>query len=103
MVTGWIGNPVGFPSSEPIWKEPPGIGIQVTVEQLIDLNPDIIFTSQDDVWPTPSRDAILNDEVLQDLNAVKNNMVIDVNADLIDRPGPRIVDGLELFFDHISL
>jgi iron complex transport system substrate-binding protein len=80
-----------------------GIAIQTTIENIISLNPDIIFTSQDDVWPTPSRDTILNDEALKDVNAVKNNLVIDVNADLVDRPGPRIVDGLELFSDHIAV
>jgi len=80
-----------------------GIAIQITVEEIISLNPDIIFTSQDDQWPTPSRDAILNDEALKDVNAVKNNLVIDVNADLVDRPGPRIVDGLELFSDYIAI
>ena len=80
-----------------------GIAIQTTIENIISLNPDIIFTSQDDVWPTPSRDVILNDDALKDVNAVKNNLVIDVNADLVDRPGPRIVDGLELFSDHIAV
>jgi iron complex transport system substrate-binding protein len=80
-----------------------GIAIQTTVEDIISLNPDIIFTSQDDEWPTPSHDAILNDEALQNVNAVKNNLVIDVNADLVDRPGPRIVDGLELFSDYIAI
>lgn len=79
-----------------------GIAIQITVEHLIDLNPDIIFTSQDDDWPTPSRDSILNDDALQEVTAVKNDRVIDVNADLIDRPGPRLVDGLELFSDYIT-
>ncbi|MCK5561818.1 MAG: ABC transporter substrate-binding protein [Thermoplasmata archaeon] len=79
-----------------------GKAIEITVEHLIDLNPDIIFTSQDDNWPTPSRDSILNDDALQDLTAVKNDRVIDVNADLIDRPGPRLVDGLELFSDYIT-
>jgi iron complex transport system substrate-binding protein len=80
-----------------------GIAIQTTVEEIISLNPDIIFTSQDDQWPTPSRNAILNDDALNDVNAVKNNLVIDVNADLVDRPGPRIVDGLELFSDYIAV
>jgi iron complex transport system substrate-binding protein len=80
-----------------------GIAIQTSIENIISLNPDIIFTSQDDSWPTPSRDAILTDDALKDVNAVKNNLVIDVNADLVDRPGPRIVDGLELFSDYIAV
>jgi iron complex transport system substrate-binding protein len=69
---------------------------------LINLNPDIIFTSQDETWPTPSRDSILGDEALTNVNAIKNDNVIDVNADLVDRPGPRLVDGLELFSEHIT-
>ena len=70
-------------------------------ERLINLNPDIIFTSQDQTWPTPSHDAILNDEALKDITAVKHDLVIDVNADLVDRPGPRIVDGLEYISSYI--
>lgn len=69
---------------------------------MIDLDPDIIFTSQDQTWPTPSRESIINDEALKDITAVKNDMVIDVNADLVDRPGPRLVDGLELFSNYIT-
>ena len=38
----------------------------------------------------------------EDLKAVKNNMVIDVNSDIVDRPGPRLVDGLELISNYIS-
>jgi len=79
-----------------------GKTIEFPIEKLIELNPDIILTSQDQTWPTISRESILNDEILEDLNAVKNNQVFDVNADLVDRPGPRIVDGLELISQYVS-
>jgi iron complex transport system substrate-binding protein len=79
-----------------------GFSIQITIEQLIDLNPDIIFTSQDETWPTPSKDSILKDQALANVNAIKTGHVIDVNADLVDRPGPRLVDGLEIFSENIT-
>jgi iron complex transport system substrate-binding protein len=79
-----------------------GFSIQITIEQLIAIDPDIILTSQDETWPTPSKDAILNDEVLSNVKAVKSRDVYDVNADLVDRPGPRMVDGLELISGYIT-
>ena len=48
-----------------------------------------------------SKDSILNDNALSETNAVKNNDVYDINADLVDRPGPRIVDGLEQISEYI--
>jgi iron complex transport system substrate-binding protein len=79
-----------------------GRSIQITIERIIELDPDLIFTSQDQTWPTPSRDAIISDEALSEVKAVKNDKVMDVNADLVDRPGPRLVDGLELFSNHLT-
>lgn len=88
----------GYPAVE----DYQGKSIQITVERFIELDPDIILTSQDNTWPTPSRESILNDEKFNDLKAVKNEQVIDVNADLVDRPGPRLVDGLELISGYIT-
>ncbi len=78
-----------------------GKSIQISIEHMIDLNPDMIFTSQDDTWPTPTRKEIFDNDALKGINAVKNNKVFDVTADLVDRPGPRLVDGLELFSEYI--
>jgi iron complex transport system substrate-binding protein len=96
------GDLITILGSIPSVEDDSGRSIQITIEQIIELNPDIIFTSQDQTWPTPSYDAIMSDNALKDVNAVKDNKVIEVNADLVDRPGPRLVDGLELFSDHIS-
>ena len=75
---------------------------EITIEQLIELDPEIILTSQDDTWPTPSKESILNDDALREVSAVKNDKVYDINADLVDRPGPRIVDGLESISGYIT-
>jgi iron complex transport system substrate-binding protein len=79
-----------------------GFSIQITVERMIELDPDIIFTSQDETWPTPTRESIVKDDTFKGLKAVKNDRIIDVNADLVDRSGPRLVDGLELFSQYIT-
>ena len=78
-----------------------GKGITVSIETIITSNPDIIFTSQSSTWPTESRSLILSDERLQDIEAVKNGAVYDVEGDLVDRTGPRMIDGLELFHEYI--
>jgi iron complex transport system substrate-binding protein len=96
------GDLIQIAGGKPAIIDESGLAIQITVEEVIDLDPDIIFTSQDQTWPTPSRDAIMSDDIFEDLNAVNNDMVIDVNADLVDRPGPRLVDGLELISSYIS-
>lgn len=96
------GNLLKIAGGDVIVDDDQGYSIQITIEQLIVYDPEIIFTSQDETWPTPSRESILNDDALSGINAVKNKKVFDVNADVVDRPGPRIVDGLELFSNYIT-
>ncbi|MCX6005815.1 MAG: cobalamin-binding protein [Chloroflexi bacterium] len=67
----------------------------VSLESVITKNPQVIFVS----GMGTSGDAVLNgikDEVrLYSVEAVKNNRIYKIsNANLIERPGPRIVDGL---------
>lgn len=74
---------------------------QVNLETIVSENPDVIFCSQNEVWPTQSRELILSDPIFSSTSAVKNNKVYDINADLTERPGPRLVDGLELMQELI--
>jgi iron complex transport system substrate-binding protein len=71
--------------------------MQVSSETIIDAEPDLIICSQNDAFPTPSKKSIEEGAALKSLDAVKNGNVVEINADLVDRPGPRIVDGLETF------
>lgn len=79
-----------------------GIYVQVGMESIVSANPDIIFTSQSDIWPTMSRQAILNDTVFKDVSAVKSGRVYDINGDHVDRTGPGLVDGLEEMQEKIN-
>jgi len=78
-----------------------GIVVQVPVETIVGANPDIIICTQSTVWPTPSRTTILSDEGWKDIQAVKDGQVHDVNGDLVDRTGPRLIEGLEALHGHI--
>jgi iron complex transport system substrate-binding protein len=52
------------------------------------LNPDAIILSESDDNQEPN-------EVFKNSPAVKNGRVYRINADLLSRPGPRLVDALE--------
>lgn len=68
---------------------------QLSVEQIIAKNPDVyvsFFTIPDEIKKVPGFDQV---------NAVKNDAIVyyemlSPDSDLIQRPGPRVVDGLEL-------
>lgn len=63
-------------------------------ESIIAANPDVIITTHG----YRTKDA--NKEVLkrsgwEDITAIKNKQVFSVNSDLLDHPGPRLVEGVE--------
>lgn len=66
--------------------------VQMNEEAIIALNPDVIVTTYGDS-NAPAQ--ILERTGWQDVSAVKEKQVQDVNADLVSRSGPRIVEGVE--------
>lgn len=62
---------------------------QLSEEALFALDPDIIICT------FPMSDQVLAKATWQELQAVKNGRVFDVNGDLVSRSGPRIILGLE--------
>ncbi len=69
--------------------------IQFNIEKLVDSDPEIILL--DSIMGT----AVISQEELeglpgwQDLTAVKENRIYIINGDLVNRAGPRMVQGLE--------
>ncbi len=61
---------------------------KLSKETALALNPDVIILSE-------SEDNLEPNEVFKNSPAVKNGKVFKINADIISRPGPRIVDALE--------
>jgi iron complex transport system substrate-binding protein len=68
--------------------------IKVDQESIIQKNPDIIITTYGYYVKNPA-EQVLTRKGWENVNAVKNKQVIDVNSDLVDRPGPRVVEGVE--------
>ena len=65
------------------------------LEMLIERNPEVIIISFWHGSIAASVEAVKSRKRWQIIDAVKNNRVYGINADLVSRPGPRIVDGIE--------
>jgi len=63
-------------------------------EEIISRNPDIIIY-QTGPWSTTTAEEIKAREGWSSISAVKNDRITGVDGDIISRPGPRIIDGLE--------
>lgn len=68
---------------------------QIGLEELVGSNPERIIILEDHLWPTPTYDAIMNDDRLRGVTAISEGRVYKVDANLFSRPGPRLVDGIE--------
>ena len=76
-----------------------GIGqgyVQLSEEAFFALDPDIILSTFN------MADTVLAKAAWQDLSAIKAGKVFNVNANLVSRPGPRIVLGLEELYEAIN-
>ena len=71
----------------------------VTLEKFLTIDPDIIFVDtgmgMGKGAENTLRDYIMTEPRLSTLKAVQNGQVYAVNADIIDRGGPRLVEGVE--------
>lgn len=63
-------------------------------EAIISTNPDVILTTYGDYTDDPIGH-VLSRKGWEEVNAIKNKQVVDVNPDLVSRPGPRLVEGVE--------
>ena len=71
------------------------------LEILIERNPEVIIVSFSHGSIMASVEGVKNRKRWQITDAVKNNRVYGIHADLVSRPGPRIVDGLEEIAKYI--
>ncbi|WP_160723314.1 ABC transporter substrate-binding protein [Bacillus sp. USDA818B3_A] len=68
--------------------------IKVDQEAIIQKNPDVVITTYGYYVKNPV-EQVLSRKGWDNINAVKNKQVIDVNSDIMNRPGPRVVEGVE--------
>lgn len=67
----------------------------LSVEYIMQKNPDIILIGE---MSGISIDSIINRPEFSNISAVKNKKIFYINDDLVFRPGPRLIDGLEALF-----
>lgn len=67
---------------------------QFNVEVLIERNPDFYLSSND--VETKTLESIKNRDGYEDINAIKNDKVYLLDGNIMSRPGPRVIDALEL-------
>ncbi|WP_247739053.1 ABC transporter substrate-binding protein [Bacillus sp. 165] len=68
--------------------------VQFTEEEVVKLNPDVIITTYGYYVPNAS-EQVMNRPAWKNVTAVKEKKVYDVNSDLVTRPGPRVIEGVE--------
>jgi iron complex transport system substrate-binding protein len=68
--------------------------IKIDQEVMIDRNPDVIVTTYG-YYTENAVEQVLARQGWENVNAIKNKQVIDVDSDRVTRSGPRIVEGVE--------
>jgi iron complex transport system substrate-binding protein len=67
---------------------------QISIEELIEQDPDVIVLG-DAVWGGITVEAVAARSGWENLTAVREDRVYPFDDNLVSRPGPRMVDGLE--------
>ncbi len=65
-------------------------------EEVVTKNPEVIIASEE---TKPSLEEFINKDSWQHITAVEEENVYYVDADLLSRPGPRVIDGQEILVD----
>lgn len=72
---------------------------EINIETLISKNPDIIIIlSKNEKDFLSTKKYLLSLPGISTVNAVKNESIFRLNVDIVERPGPRIVEALEEIF-----
>ncbi|SOC43061.1 ABC transporter substrate-binding protein [Ureibacillus acetophenoni] len=74
--------------------------VKLTEEEIVQLNPDVIITTYGYYIDNP-RDQVLSREGWNEVPAVKNEQVFDVDSDTVTRPGPRLIEGVEAIAEFV--
>jgi iron complex transport system substrate-binding protein len=68
--------------------------VKMTEEEIVTLHPDVIITTYGYYVEDPAK-GVLSRAGWEEVPAIKNEQVFDVNNDTVTRPGPRLIDGVE--------
>lgn len=91
----FIGDIINLAGGTNIAADSKVIYPQFNLETLILKNPDVILLADHGSYGGMTPELVSARDGWSKIAAVKNKRVLTVNPDLISRPGPRVVDGLE--------
>jgi len=98
----WTAGPGSFidalitmAGGENIAAEATGAWVQLTIEKIVSADPEIIILPTEHGTVFTSPETLIEHPIWQEITAVKEGKVFIVDADLVSRTGPRIVQGLE--------
>jgi iron complex transport system substrate-binding protein len=93
MVSGnWVPELIGYAGGVSLAK-PGERSRKITKQELIEFNPEFVFLSICGEGEKPSAKKFLEKPELAGIEAVKNKQVHVINDSLLNRPGPRLVQG----------
>ncbi len=100
----WIGNIINLAGGINIFEGAVSEWPIIKSEDIIKKNPDLMMFP---VIPNVPRfwgsfETVKNRSGWEDIAAVKNNQLFEISRDCISRPGPRLIDSLELFSEIIT-
>ena len=75
--------------------------IQVDQEAVIAANPDVIITTYGAYAKEEPIDQISSRKGWEDITAVKEKQIVDVDSDMVTRSGPRLVEGVEAIAEAV--
>lgn len=79
-------------------------GNGLTMENLISMNPDVIVYVRADRFASTDENAVeqlTSNEVVQEVNAISNGKIIEMNYDDVMDYGVRIIDSAESLYDFM--
>ena len=88
----WMSEAVSLCGYENIFQQLPQLSAPVTLESVINRNPQVIINvskSPDNQW-----------QKWKNLSAIKNNKIITISPDLLSRPSMRILQGIKQLCDN---
>ncbi len=102
MASGnWVPELIGFAGGISLTK-PGERSRKITKQELLNFNPEYVFLSICGAGEAPSAKKFLEKPGLTEIEAVKNKRVFTLNDSLLNRPGPRLVEGARKMREFIQ-
>jgi iron complex transport system substrate-binding protein len=95
----FIDQLISLAGGENVANDAEGEYPQYDLEQLIERNPEVYLTAND--LPEKTVDSIKERPGYSEIDAIKNGRVYLIDGNVISRPGPRIIQALELIVEAI--